>query len=152
MSKPKTTVIKKELTQDILKKHLEMNSKGDLIWTHDTPKAKKGNVAGTVREKDGYHSIVLLGVNYSGKQLKHFYETGSWATFFRKKPQVTVAIKEKGKAKVVKTEVKPKPKVETKSKAKVKKPIAQQIAEMEQAKSANLKFYDNNNFWDDKEE
>jgi hypothetical protein len=148
MSKPKTTVIKKELTQDILKKHLEMNSKGDLVWTHDTPKAKKGNVAGTVREKDGYHSIVLLGVNYSGKQLKHFYETGSWATFFRKKPQVTVAIKEKGKAKVVKAEVKPKVEVKTKG----KKSIAQQIAEMEKTKSESLKFYDNNNFWNDKEE
>jgi len=148
MSKPKTTIIKKELTQDILKKHLEMNPKGDLVWTHDTPKAKKGNVAGTVREKDGYHSIVLLGVNYSGKQLKHFYETGSWATFFRKKPQVTVAIKEKGKAKVVKAEVKPKAEVKTKG----KKSIAQQIAEMEQTKSENLKFYDNNNFWNDKEE
>jgi hypothetical protein len=147
MSKPKTTVAKKELTQETLKNHLEMNSKGDLVWIHNTPKAKKGDVAGTVREKDGYHSVVLLGVNYSGKQLKHFYETGSWATFFRKKSQVTVAIKEKGKAKVTKAESKPK----VEAKAKGKKPIAQQIAEMEQAKSANPKFYDNNNFWNNEE-
>jgi hypothetical protein len=143
MSKQKTTVTKKELTLEVLKQNLTMNKQGDLVWVKDTPKAKAGSVAGTVREKDGYHSIVLLGVNYSGKQLKHFYQTGQWTSFFRKKPVVQVKVEKKeSKVKLVKED---KPTVVKKSKAK---PLAQQIAESEN----NQKFYDNNSFWENNEE
>jgi vacuolar-type H+-ATPase catalytic subunit A/Vma1 len=142
MSKQKTTVSKKELTVDVLKQHLTMNKQGDLVWVKDTPKAKAGSVAGTVREKDGYHSIVLLGVNYSGKQLKHFYKTGQWTNFFRKKPVVQVKV-EKKEAKVELVKQEP-----VKTKVKKTKPLAQQIAESEN----NQKFYDNNSFWENEED
>jgi vacuolar-type H+-ATPase catalytic subunit A/Vma1 len=139
MSKQKTTVSKKELTVEVLKQHLTMNKQGDLVWVKDTPKAKAGSVAGTVREKDGYHSVVLLGVNYSGKQLKHFYKTGQWTNFFRKKPVVQVKVEKKeSKVNLVKQEP-------VKAKAK---PLAQQIAESEN----NQKFYDNNSFWENEED
>jgi len=142
MSKQKTTVSKKELTVEVLKQHLTMNKQGDLVWVKDTPKAKAGSVAGTVREKDGYHSIVLLGVNYSGKQLKHFYKTGQWTNFFRKKPVVQVKV-EKKEAKVELVKQEP-----VKTNVKKTKPLAQQIAESEN----NQKFYDNNSFWENEED
>ena len=146
MTKQKTTVLKKELTVDVLKQHLKMNKNGDLVWTHDTPKAKEGTIAGTIREKDGYHSIVLLGVNYSGKQLKHFYQTGQWTSFFRKKPVVQVKVEKKDK--VVKAKVQEKiESVKPVVKATKTKPLAQQIAEHEKEK-----FYDNNDFWEQNEE
>lgn len=79
----KNTIKKDELTVEILKQHLYMGEDGKLYWGHETPKAKKDSMAGTVRPKDGYHSIVLLGTNYSAKQLEWFYKTGEWKTFPR---------------------------------------------------------------------
>jgi len=146
MSNSKTTITKKELTTDIVKQYLSMDKSNNLLWIKDTPKAKKGSIAGTVREKDGYHSIVLLGVNYSGKQLKHFYQTGSWTTFFRKKEQVAITIKEKGKAKIVKAKVKVKS-----ENIKTKKSIAQQISELPKSDKISPKFYDDNAFWNNDE-
>lgn len=44
----------------------------------DGPTTRKGDFAGTRRPTDGYYSVVLNGVNYSGKQLAWFYENGNW--------------------------------------------------------------------------
>jgi ribosomal protein L34E len=151
---PKNTVAKKDLTLDILKQHLEMDTKGNLVWLHDTPKAKKGAVAGMVREKDGYHSIVLLGTNYSGKQLKAFYQTGSWSTFYKRTPEVSVTITKEKKAKVTKPKAEKKKKIQgiITDTIKVKpestaKSIAQKIAEAEAIRVEKKETKDL--FWED---
>lgn len=113
---------KNELSQETVKQFFFINEAGKLCWLHGNKRAKAGQVAGSVRRKDGYHSINFFGTAYSADQLKHFYLTGEWKSFFREKPQVTITV--------------------AKTKPKVKK---KQI----KAKETTVKFYDNNDFWEE---
>lgn len=95
VGRPKTTILKQDLTVEFAASKLEVrevavegqtNEDGSpktqkfLFWKVDGPIAKAGDFAGSVRPVDNYYSVVLAGVNYSGKQLIAFLETGTWVS------------------------------------------------------------------------
>jgi hypothetical protein len=151
----RTIVSKAELTQAIVFEHMEINAQGDLVWTKKSPKANIGDIVGTIRPKDGYHSVSFLGTAYSYKQLKEFALTGEWKAFPRvAKVEANSDSKSKSKPKQLELDLEPNPSpsleqqqqvVETPHEhdhehehespefktTPVKKTIAQQIAELE---------------------
>lgn len=102
--KRKSTIAKADLTQDFLKSKLELRvdlvatgevgedgtmkldeagqpltkAFNNFYWLADTTTSRIGDLAGSRRPTDGYHSLVLSGTNYSGGQLAYFYENGEW--------------------------------------------------------------------------
>lgn len=84
-----------ELRDDVFDVDGEQVTQKNFYWKIDTPTSKAGDFAGSRRPLDNYYSVVLLGTNYSGKQLAHFVENGVWPEGILSAKRGTGAAKEK---------------------------------------------------------